>query len=129
MKFRIITPSKIVAEIDANLVTMHGSKGMFGVMPGHAKFTTNIVHGVIKADTKAGKKVYYAHGGVVQVSGEELNVLSDFAEDLGQTRASHVKDRINELTEHLKELESGSLEYRIVEGKIHKYESLLKAMS
>lgn len=127
MRFRIITPSKTVVDVEAELVTISGSKGMFGVMPGHMKFITNINEGVVQVQAKGGSmKNYYAHGGVVQVDGDELNILSDFAEDLAATSDVVFKDQISDLNEVLKHHKDDSLEAKIIQNKISQFEGLRK---
>jgi len=44
---RIILPSKVALEMEATLVNIPGTEGVFGVLPGHAKLTSSIDVGVV----------------------------------------------------------------------------------
>lgn len=124
MRFRIITPSETIIDMEAELVTMPGSKGVFGVMPGHNRFITNIKKGIVNVSKDGTDKKFYVHGGVAQVDEDELNVLGEFAEDLSQVQDSSVKDKMNDLNESLKEQPEDSLEAKIIENKISQYQEL-----
>lgn len=126
IKLKIILPTKTLAEIDAKLVTLPGTKGVFGVMPAHAKTTTNIRAGVVNIEADNGNMRFYIHGGVVQVNGEEINIVTEFAENLGSVSNIQVKEKLAELNTSLGQLTAGSLQAEILADKVAKYESLMK---
>lgn len=126
MRFRIIIPSRTLIDAEAELVTMPGSKGVFGVMPGHSKFITNIKKGIVSAKIGRDTKQFYVHGGVAQIDEDELSVLGEFAEDLNDVRDTFVKDKINNLNLSLKETPEDSLEAKIIQNKIAQLEELRK---
>lgn len=126
MRFRIITPLETKIDLEVDLVTLPGSKGVFGVMPGHTKFITNIKKGIIDISVKGETQKFYIHGGVAQIDEDELNVLGEFAQDLGQIRDVEVKDKISDLNSSLKALEEDSLDAKIIQNKIDQFEGLHK---
>ena len=126
MRFRIIIPSRTVVDVEAELVTLPGSKGVFGVMPNHAKFTTNIKKEIVTVRTKEDSLKFYVHGGIAQIDGDQLNVLSEFAENLNVARDAFVKDEISELKRLLKDVDDDSIEAKIIHNKISQYEELRK---
>lgn len=126
MRLRIIIPSTTVLDTETELVTIPGTKGIFGVMPGHMKFTTNINKGVVTAETKNGQKKFYVHGGIAQVDNDEVNILSDFADNLSIERDVYVKDKITELNINLKDYKEDTLEAKVISNKISQFEELRK---
>ena len=44
---KIITPSKVVLESEATMVTIPGNKGEFSVLPDHMKLVSSINSGII----------------------------------------------------------------------------------
>lgn len=126
MRFRIIIPSQTIIDIEAVVVTLPGSKGKFGVMPGHSRFITNIKKGIVDVKTTQGNKKFYVHGGVAQVDEDELNILGEFSEELCNVKSSDIKDKINDLSLSLKGLEEESLEAKIIQNKINQFEGLMK---
>ncbi len=123
---KIILPSKIALQIEADMVNIPGKEGVFGVLPGHAKITSSIDIGVVTLFTKDMEVKYFIYGGVVQVADNEVNVISDFAVDISSENSSSVSDNIKKLEKDLSEIESNSMEVSIISEKIKKYQSLLE---
>lgn len=123
---KIILPSKIILETEANMVNVPGSEGVFGVLPDHVKFTSNIDIGIIILFFKDVEKKYFVYGGIAEVTGLKLNVVSEFAIDLSAISKSNILNKINNLKSDLsRELEE-SLEADIISSNIEKYNMLLK---
>lgn len=123
---KIILPSKIILETEANMVNVPGSEGVFGVLPDHAKFTSSIDIGIITLFFKDVEKKYFVYGGIAQVTGQELNVVSEFAVDLSAISKSTILNKINNLKSDLSSELEESLEADIISGNIEKYNTLLK---
>ncbi|PCJ27588.1 MAG: ATP synthase F1 subunit epsilon [Rickettsiales bacterium] len=123
---KIILPAQMILETEADMVNIPGSDGMFGVLPGHAKLTSGIDIGVITLVSRDFEQRYFVYGGVAQVTGEELNIITEFAVDLDKTNKVNVLDNITNLKSDLSDEEVGSVEANIIAGQIERYETLLK---
>ena len=123
---RIILPSKIILKTEADMVNIPGGEGVFGVLPGHAKLTSNIDIGIVTLFLGDKEIKYFVYGGIAQVTGPELNIVSEFAVDLEAVDKSTVLNKITNLKSDLSgELEK-SLEADIISSNIEKYHALLK---
>ncbi len=86
MKMEIVTPHGMIFEGDVSSVTLPGSEGEFGVLPGHASLMTTLSNGVIevvKADNT--KELIAINWGHAKVDGTKVNVLADGAVAVGGT--------------------------------------------
>jgi F-type H+-transporting ATPase subunit epsilon len=122
---RIILPSKVALEMEATLVNIPGDEGVFGVLPGHAKLTSSIDIGIITLFSREKEIKYFIHGGVAQVTGSELNIISEFAVNLEAERSTSVRNKITNLEISLSDVEADSIEADIISDNIKKYKSLL----
>ncbi|MDP4709164.1 MAG: ATP synthase F1 subunit epsilon [Rickettsiaceae bacterium] len=122
---KIILPSKVALKMDATLVNIPGSEGVFGVLPGHAKFASSIDVGVITLFSREETIKYFIYGGVAQITGSELNILSEFAIDLAKENTASVRKKITDLKNNLSEVPADSIEADITSDNIEKYQSLL----
>jgi F-type H+-transporting ATPase subunit epsilon len=122
---RIILPSKVALEMEATLVNIPGSEGVFGVLPKHAKLTSSIDVGVVTLFSRAEETKYFIYGGVAQITGSALNILSEFVVDLKTENAVSVRNKITNLESNLSEAEADSIEADIISDSIKKYQSLL----
>jgi F-type H+-transporting ATPase subunit epsilon len=79
--FRLVTPTGIVFEGDANEVSAIGPLGEFGVLPEHINFITSLVPGILEARLPNGEsKHWVVSGGLAEVKDGALTVLASSAE-------------------------------------------------
>ena len=78
--FKLITPTEIVFEGDAELVIAVGTEGEEGILPRHAPFLTALRPGVLRANTSGGNRLELATGeGFMQALPDRITVLVDRA--------------------------------------------------
>ncbi len=79
LRLEIVTPEGIVFSDDAEMVTLPGVTGQFGVYPLHVPLMTQMVPGEIIV-TKNGQDSFIAAGeGLIEVSATRVSVLTDMA--------------------------------------------------
>ncbi|NRB10828.1 MAG: ATP synthase F1 subunit epsilon [Rickettsiaceae bacterium] len=123
---KIIMPSNVIAEVNATLVTLPGKDGVFGVMPGHTRLIANLKPGVVKVMVEQNEKQYFIFAGVAEITGTEINIITEFAINLSETTKTVVMDNINDLETELKGEEPESVEASVINAKISQYKSLLE---
>ncbi len=123
---RIILPSETYLEAQAEMVNILGSEGVFGVLPGHAKLTSTIDIGVISLFIDGIEKKYYIHGGVAQVTGQEVNIITEYAASIQESNKTTIANEITDLEDEILSEEDDSIEAEIVLDKIEKHKSLIK---
>jgi F-type H+-transporting ATPase subunit epsilon len=113
--FRLITPTRVAFEGDAQLVIAVGTEGEEGILPSHAPFLTALRPGVLRANVGDGadtKRVEFATGeGFMQALPDRVTVLVDeavTAEDIDRGAAQKALD---EATERIKTLTPSTAEY------------------
>lgn len=125
LSVKIILPSKIAFEMEADMVNIPGKEGVFGVLPGHSKLTSNIDVGVVTVFSREVGRQYFVYRGVAQITGSELNIVSEFVADLGAVSKINVLDSIINLKSDLSDEEEGTVEAESIADKIEKYQALL----
>lgn len=91
---QVLTPSRIVEDIDVALATFPGVEGDFGVLPGHMPFITHLQPGVISYEEGGMPRRVAVSSGVVEVTPERVIVLARTAEpasDVDMERATTAK--------------------------------------
>jgi F-type H+-transporting ATPase subunit epsilon len=79
--FRLLTPTGIVFEGDAEEVSAIGPLGEFGVLPAHINFITSLVPGVLEARLPDGTRMHWVvSGGLAEVKDGTMTVLASTAE-------------------------------------------------
>ena len=90
--FELVSPERLLASIEADMVVVPGEEGHFGVLPGHAPLMSLIRPGVI--DVHDGGQIsrrIFVEGGFAEVNPDGLIVLAEAAfplEDLSREDAA-----------------------------------------
>ena len=101
MNVQVYSPSKPLAEITANSVSVPGSMGFMEILPDHTAMVAEIGCGHLCVTKKDGneKLNYFVSGGYVDVCDNSIKVLVDVAEipdDIDRTRAEAALKRADE---------------------------------
>jgi F-type H+-transporting ATPase subunit epsilon len=128
VRFELVTPERVFAEQEADLVVVPGGDGNFGVLPGHAPLLSTLRPGLV--DVYEGDKVtarIFVGGGFAEVTEERFTVLADEAVALGDIDAGAAAERLNAAREALVHAQSAGEETAVAEGALKVAEALLAA--
>jgi F-type H+-transporting ATPase subunit epsilon len=77
--FELVTPARLVLSEQVYQVVVPGTEGEFGVLAGHAPFTTTVKDGVIRVWRSATgtPQEFTVKGGFAEVSAKGLTVLAE----------------------------------------------------
>lgn len=115
LTLEVVTPAKVLLETSADYVTIPGSLGELGVLPGHLPVLTSLKSGVLSYKSGGEEKKFAIHYGFAEVCKDKITVLATEAEagsdiDLTQAQADQ-KSAEAELAKAVKE----SLDNEIIE--------------
>lgn len=81
LHFELVTPARLVRSEEVYMVVVPGSEGEFGVLEGHAPFTSTVKDGVLKVYKSAGATPdeIAVQGGFAEVGANGLTVLAEHA--------------------------------------------------
>ena len=78
----IVTPSQSLLSADTNYVSFEAWDGQRGVLPGASPFLASLGVGVARGELADGtSKTFLIDSGFAQMRGNELTLVTDFAED------------------------------------------------
>ncbi len=95
----LVTPSRIMAQKDVQMVVAPGVEGLFGVLPRHAPLLADLARGIV--EVHEGGKVterYMIDGGLADVSGESITILAERAIDLAVVDVAQLKENAAKAT-------------------------------
>ena len=91
---KIITPSNIILDLAAFIVTLPGEEGVFGVLPNHAPLIASLKNGIINISIDSGNLRYFISKGIAEVTGTNINVITEFALDVTNLSQSEIDEKI-----------------------------------
>lgn len=104
LKLDIVTPEGKIFSNFVRSVTLPGSEGEFGVLPGHVGIVTTLRPGVIEIEKNDNKKEMVAiNWGYVKVDETSVDVLADGAVDINGDSESEIAQAIANAKQLLEE--------------------------
>jgi len=98
--FKLITPTEVVFEGDAQLVIAVGTEGEEGILPRHAPFLTALRPGILRANVGNGERLELATGeGFMQALPDRVTVLVDRALRFEDVNAAAARKELDEALE------------------------------
>jgi F-type H+-transporting ATPase subunit epsilon len=91
--FELVTPARIMAQKDVQMVVAPGVEGLFGVLPRHAPLLADLARGIVEVH-ESGKVTerYMIDGGLADVSGESITILAERAVNLAAADGAQLKE-------------------------------------
>ncbi len=124
IRFDLVSPERLLLSEDVEMVTLPGSEGDFGVLPGHAPVLSALRPGLI--EVKGGSEAelrLFVRGGFAEVTSDKIVVLAEEAvalddfdiaaldrrivdgeEDLAAAKTDAERDRVAAALDHLRQL-------------------------
>lgn len=121
MQVTIVTPEGEVFRDRALEVTLPGTEGEFGVLPGHVRFLSSLDVGEVRIRTKDHTLYAAISGGFAEVSGDEVVILADtceLADQIDVARAERAKQRAERELAALKSAEADAARFKIHQGAV-----------
>ncbi|HEX3665096.1 MAG TPA: F0F1 ATP synthase subunit epsilon [Rhizomicrobium sp.] len=127
ISFDVVSPERLLISDEADMVTVPGSEGDFGVLAGHMPLISTLRPGVIdiKGGVVSGDTRFFVLGGFAEVNPTKLTILAEDAtpmasidavaleqrirnteEDLGLAKTEADRARVAEQLDHLRQLRS-----------------------
>jgi F-type H+-transporting ATPase subunit epsilon len=100
IRCEIVSQDRLVFEGDADIVTVPGSLGEMGILPGHAPLLSTLDMGVIRVKSGDQEEVFTVTGGFIEVQPEIVTIMADAAEnveDIDIKRAEEAMERAKNL--------------------------------
>jgi F-type H+-transporting ATPase subunit epsilon len=121
---RIILPSNVVANIEADLVTIPGTEGVFGVLPDHSNLVSTIKPGIVNIKSSMEEHNYFVYGGIARVNDEGLSIVTNYAVNIRKIDKTEINDSIGDIKGKMMGLDKDSVEHDILIDKMKCYQLL-----
>ena len=125
INLRVITPLELVVDDQVDEVVAPGELGEFGILPGHVPFVSTLLPGHLKFKKGSETISLIIHGGLAEVSSDDVRILTDAAEDpdtvdteAAKKDLEQIEEQIKENTENLKKLKDLNYKQKLAQARI-----------
>ena len=84
LRLEVATPERLLVQEEVTEVYIPGAEGMLGILPDHAPLLSLIGVGQLTFVMPTGRRTIFVAGGWVQILNNDVRVLADRAEDIGE---------------------------------------------
>lgn len=126
MKLQIITPTKLVKEVEVTSVTLPTATGEITVLPKHQPLLSLLVEGIVTYKSSEGDTMLSIGGGYMQTDGKTMKVLvsrsygqDEIDEKITQEAIAHAQKILSESNDKDQIREAKALLHRsIIDSKL-----------
>lgn len=119
LKLDIVTPEGKIFSNNVKSVTLPGSEGEFGVLPGHVGIVTTLDSGVIEIEKQDGKKEIVAiNWGYAKVDERSVDILAEGAVDINGDSEGEIAQAIASAKKLLEESSDNKVAVSMVVSRI-----------
>lgn len=120
LTLELVTPYKRVLSAEVDEVTVPGSMGELGILPGHTPLLTTLKIGELSY--RDGSETFHVavNWGYLEVEDDKVNVLVETAEPADQIDLERAKAALGRAEEALKKLSPEDKEYRVMEAALER---------
>jgi F-type H+-transporting ATPase subunit epsilon len=120
ISFDLVSPEKLLLSEMAEMVTVPGREGDFGVLAGHAPVISSLRPGVIEVKGgTGGDSRFFVLGGFTEVTPRKLTVLAEDVRPMSEMDASKVDECIRNAEEDILQAKTEADRAKAVESLDH----------
>jgi F-type H+-transporting ATPase subunit epsilon len=130
LAFELVSPERLLASGEADMVVVPGEQGDFGVLPLHAPLVALLRPGVIRVfEGQSVVDRLFVAGGFAEVSERGLTVLAEAAEPVASIAIEEARQRLRDAEEDLADAkEPGEAERKRLEQAVAVARARLEAV-
>ena len=125
LSLEVVAPEKMVMTKTVDMVTISGTEGDFGVLPGHAALVSSIRPGFLEIEVDKQSEKMFIGGGFIEVIEDKVSILASEVLSLEQINISECEEKISKYTVDLSASETDA-DKDIIQKNIDKYQAMIE---
>lgn len=122
LQFELVSPERMLASTEAEMVTVPGMEGDLSALPGHAPFLTTLRPGHVVVHGQEQRR-YFVTGGFAEIYDNTVTVLAEVGLEHGELTREWLEERISEARAAVEE--AGPEHVQPATQKLHDYLGVL----
>ncbi|MHB8932495.1 MAG: ATP synthase F1 subunit epsilon [Bellilinea sp.] len=106
----IVSQDRVVFQDDVDIVVVPGLEGVMGILPNHAPLLSTLQFGIVTVRKQGQEEYFTVAGGVVDVSGDEVIILANAAENVDEIKIQRAEAAKQRAETMLKDRAGGKVE-------------------
>ena len=125
LNLEVVSPEKLVFSQSVDMVTVSGTEGDFGVLPGHAPIVSSIRPGILEIDSNKEIQKMFISGGFIEVLLDKVSILATEVFSSEDINVSECENKINEYNAKIGASKT-ELDKESMQKSIDKYQAMIE---
>lgn len=125
LNLEVVSPEKLVMSKSVDMVTISGTEGDFGILPGHAAIISSIRPGLLEIESDKEIEKMFIGGGFIEVLNDKVSILATEVLSSNDINISECEDKINRCNDEIGKSEK-ELDKESILKSIDKYQAMIE---
>jgi F-type H+-transporting ATPase subunit epsilon len=124
LNLEVVSPEKLIMSKSVDMVSISGTEGDFGVLPGHTALVSSIRPGLLKIELDKEIEFFFISGGFIEVIDDKVSILATEVISSNDINISECADKIKQCNDEL-EVSENELNEKPILKLIEKYQAMI----
>ncbi len=124
LNLEVVSPEKLIMSKSVDMVTVSGTEGDFGVLPGHTALVSSIRPGLLQIEADKDVEIFFISGGFIEVIEDKVSILATDVISPNDINVSECEDKIKKYNENI-EASENEVDTKSFLKSIAKYQAMI----
>ena len=124
LNLEVVSPEKLIMSKSVDMVTVSGTEGDFGVLPGHTALVSSIRPGLLQIEADKDVEIFFISGGFIEVIEDKVSILATDVISPNDINVSECEDKIKKYNENI-EASENEVDTKSFLKSIAKYKAMI----
>ena len=124
LNLEVVSPEKLIMSKSVDMVTVSGTEGDFGVLPGHTALVSSIRPGLLQIEADKDVEIFFISGGFVEVTEDKVSILATDVISPNDINIAECEDKIKKCNEKI-EASENEVDTKSFLKSIAKYQAMI----
>jgi len=124
LNLEVVSPEKLIMSKSVDMVTVSGTEGDFGVLPGHTALVSSIRPGLLKIEADKDVEIFFISGGFIEVIEDKVSILATDVISSNDINVAECEDKIKKCNEKIVASEN-EVDTKSLIKSIAKYQAMI----
>ena len=124
LNLEVVSPEKLIMSKSVDMVTVSGTEGDFGVLPGHMALVSSIRPGLLQIEVDKDVEIFFISGGFIEVIEDKVSILATDVISPNDINISECEDKIKKYNENI-EASENEVDTKSFLKSIAKYQAMI----
>ena len=125
LSLEVVAPERMVMSKTVDMVTISGTEGDFGVLPGHAALVSSIRPGFLEIEADKETEKMFIGGGFIEVLEDKVSILATEVLSAEQIDISDCEEKISKYNSDI-DVSETDVDKELIQKNIDKFQAMIE---